>query len=157
MDLTELRTLLARHARPDWTTAIDGVLISRVDRPDPPAPSTSGTVLAVIAQGAKRLALGNRVYEYRAGQYLVASVDLPVTGQFTQIDPGRPALGFGLTLEPSAVAELLLEPDPETHPARPGERRRASSSVTPRRRCSTRWYGSCGCSTSPGTAPYWRR
>jgi hypothetical protein len=83
MYLEELRTLLARHARPDWTTAIDGVLISKVDRPDPPAPSMSGTVLAVIAQGAKRLALGDRVYAYGAGQYLVASVDLPVTGQFT--------------------------------------------------------------------------
>ncbi len=60
MYLEEFRTLLARHARPDWTTAIDGVLISKVDRPDPPAPSMSGTVLAVIAQGAKRLALGER-------------------------------------------------------------------------------------------------
>ncbi|MET8059343.1 AraC family transcriptional regulator [Streptomyces microflavus] len=112
MCLEELRTLLARHARPDWTTAIDGVLISRVDRPDPPEPSTSGTVLAVIAQGAKRLALGDRVYEYGAGQYLVASVDLPVTGQFTRADADRPALGFGLTLEPSAVAELLLQAGP---------------------------------------------
>ncbi|MFJ3981155.1 AraC family transcriptional regulator [Streptomyces fungicidicus] len=119
MHLEELRALLARHARPDWTTAIAGVLISRVDRPDPPAPSMSGTVLAVIAQGAKRLALGNRVYAYGAGQYLVASVDLPVTGQFVQADPGRPALGFGLTLEPSAVAELLLQAGPGDAP-RPG-------------------------------------
>ena len=47
----------------------------------------SGTVLAVIAQGAKRLALGDRVYEYRAGQYLVASVDLPVTGHFVDASP----------------------------------------------------------------------
>ncbi|GGN42246.1 hypothetical protein GCM10011578_091390 [Streptomyces fuscichromogenes] len=30
----------------------------------------TGTVLAVIAQGAKRLALGDRAYEYGAGQYL---------------------------------------------------------------------------------------
>lgn len=90
MSLDEFRTLLDRHARPDWTTAIDGVLISKVDRPDPPAPSMSGTVVAVIAQGAKRLALGERVYEYGPGQYLVASVDLPVTGQFTQADPERP-------------------------------------------------------------------
>jgi hypothetical protein len=110
--LEELRTLLARHARADWTTPIDGVLISKVDQPDPPLPSMSGLVLAVIAQGAKRLALGDRVYEYGAGQYLVASVDLPVTGQFTQIAPGRPALGFGLTLEPSVVAELLLQSGP---------------------------------------------
>lgn len=109
MYLEELRTLLDRHVRPDWTTAIDGVLISKVERSDPPAPSMSGTVLAVIAQGAKRLALGDRMFEYRAGQYLVASVDLPVTGQFVGACPERPALGFGLTLEPSAVAELLLQ------------------------------------------------
>ncbi|CDR14153.1 AraC family transcriptional regulator [Streptomyces iranensis] len=116
MSLDELRTLLARHARPDWTTAIDGVLVSKVDRPDPPVPSMSGMVLAVIAQGSKRLALGDRVYAYGPGQYLVASVDLPVTGQFTQADPERPALGFGLTLEPSAVAELLLRAGPGDTP-----------------------------------------
>lgn len=116
MHLDELRALLARHARADSTTAIDGVLISKVDRSDPPAPAMSGTVLAVIAQGAKRLALGDRVYEYGAGQYLVASVDLPVTGQFTQADPEQPALGFGLTLEPSAVAELLLRAGPADLP-----------------------------------------
>jgi hypothetical protein len=56
------------------------------------------------------------VYEYGAGQYLVASVDLPVTGQFTQADPEHPALGFGLTLEPSAVAELLLRAGPGDTP-----------------------------------------
>ncbi|MFI9467205.1 AraC family transcriptional regulator N-terminal domain-containing protein [Streptomyces sp. NPDC052492] len=112
MGLEELRTLLERHARPDATTAIDGVLASRIDRQDPPGPSMSGTVLAVIAQGAKRLALGERVYEYGPGQYLVASVDLPVTGQFLQVDAEHPALGFGLVLEPSAIAELLLQAGP---------------------------------------------
>ncbi|MEU1305084.1 AraC family transcriptional regulator [Streptomyces shenzhenensis] len=116
MSLDEFRTLLARHARPDWTTPIDGVLVSKVDRADPPAPSMSGTVLAVIAQGAKRLALGERVYEYGPGQYLVASVDLPVTGQFTRADPEEPALGFGLVLEPSAVAGLLLQAGPGDTP-----------------------------------------
>ncbi|MFJ5262586.1 AraC family transcriptional regulator N-terminal domain-containing protein [Streptomyces sp. NPDC088387] len=116
MPLEEFRALLDRHARPDWTTAIDGVLISKVDRTEPPTPSMSGTVLAVIAQGAKRLALGDRVYEYGAGQYLVASVDLPLTGQFTRADPEHPALGFGLVLEPSAVAELLLRAEPGDTP-----------------------------------------
>ncbi|WP_199443799.1 AraC family transcriptional regulator [Umezawaea beigongshangensis] len=121
MSLDEFRTLLARHVRPDWTTAVDGVLISKVDRSDPPTPSTSGTVLAVIAQGAKRLALGDRIYEYGPGQCLVASVDLPVTGQFIRADPEHPALGFGLVLEPSAVAELLLLAGPGDAP-RAGER-----------------------------------
>jgi AraC-like DNA-binding protein len=112
MSLEVLRALLARHARPDGTTAIDGVLVSRVEQPAPPSASMTGTVLALIAQGAKRLALGDRVYEYRGGQYLVASVDLPVIGHFTEASPERPALGFGLILEPSAVAELLLQAVP---------------------------------------------
>jgi AraC-like DNA-binding protein len=112
MRLDELRALLARHARPDQTTAIDGVLVSKVDQPGEPSPSMSGTVLALIAQGAKRLALGDRVYEYRAGQYLIASVDLPVTGHFVDVTAERPALGFGLVLRPAKVAELLLQAAP---------------------------------------------
>src|SRR5690242_7452071 len=82
--LDELRTLLDRHARPAMTTAIDGVLIGKATRAYESSTSMSGTVLALIAQGAKTLALGDRVYEYRAGQYLVASVDLPVTGHYTE-------------------------------------------------------------------------
>lgn len=124
MHLDELRALLARHARPDQTTAIDGVLVSKVDQPALPSASMSGTVLALIAQGAKRLALGDRVYEYRAGQYLIASVDLPVTGHFTEASPEQPALGFGLTLHPSAVAELLLQ-------AGPGDLARAGNGAPP--------------------------
>ncbi|WP_327368622.1 AraC family transcriptional regulator [Streptomyces sp. NBC_01217] len=110
MLLDELRTLITRHAHDGGTAALDGVLVSLVTEPAPPATSTTGTVLALIAQGAKSLALGDRIYEYRAGQYLVASVDLPVTGQFTEASPAEPALGFGLVLRPSVIAELLLDP-----------------------------------------------
>jgi AraC-like DNA-binding protein len=114
VSLEELRSLISRHARPDDTTDLPGVLLSRVDRPGPPAASTSGTVLAVIAQGAKSLSLGDRLYAYRAGQYLVASVDLPVTGHFTE----APALGFGLILRPAVVASLLTDPArPEPPPS----------------------------------------
>jgi AraC-like DNA-binding protein len=112
--LTRLRTLIARHARPDETTAIDGVLLSSADTTGEPRAATSGTVFALIAQGAKRLAIGDRVYDYRAGQYLVASVDLPVTGHYSQASPREPALGFGLVLRPSTIASLLLEADPST-------------------------------------------
>ena len=83
----------------------------------------SGTVLAVIAQGGKRLALGDRVYDYHPGQYLVASVDLPVTGHATGTAPGRPALGFGMTLEPGAIAELLLQAGPGGLPRQAGTAR----------------------------------
>ncbi|GAA5010528.1 AraC family transcriptional regulator [Actinopolymorpha pittospori] len=120
MSLDELRELLERHVRPDLTTAIEGVRICKADRTTSPESSMSGTVLAVIAQGGKRLALGDSVYEYGAGQYLVASVDLPVTGQVIDAVPGHPAFSFGMTLEPAAIAELLLQAAPGDLPRSPG-------------------------------------
>jgi AraC-like DNA-binding protein len=115
--IAELRALIARHARPDETTAIDGVLLSAADRPGEPRASTTGTVMALIAQGAKRLAIGDRVYDYGPGQYLVASVDLPITGHFTRASADEPALGFGLVLRPSAIASLVLDADAAPAPA----------------------------------------
>jgi AraC-like DNA-binding protein len=71
------------------------------------------------------LALGDRVYDYGPGQYLVASIDLPVTGHAIDAAARNPTLGFGMTLEPAAIAELLLQAAPGDLPrsagtARPG-------------------------------------
>ncbi|MBB5895131.1 AraC family transcriptional regulator N-terminal domain-containing protein [Kutzneria kofuensis] len=110
----EFRELLARHARPDSSTAIEGVRICRTDRATAPEAAMSGTVLAIVAQGGKRLAMGDRLHDYGAGQYLVASVDLPVMGHAT-----GPALAFGMTLEPAEIARMLAH-KPRNTTARPG-------------------------------------
>src|SRR5580693_7481717 len=123
MSMDEFRELLDRHARPDLTTAIDGVRICKADHTAAPESSMSGTLVAIVAQGRKRLALGNRFYDYGAGQYLVTSVDVPVTGHVVDAAPGRPALGFGMTLEPAAIAELLLQAGPGDLPRSPGTAR----------------------------------
>ena len=119
----EFRELLDRHARPDLATAIDGVRICRSEHTAAPESSMSGTVVAIIAQGRKRLALGDCFYDYGVGQYLVASVDLPVTGQVIDAVPGCPALGFGMTLEPAAIAELMLQAGPGDLPRSSGTSR----------------------------------
>lgn len=113
MILEELRSLISRHVRPDMSTSIPGVMIAEHDVSVFEA-SMSGTVMALVAQGSKHLALGDRVYDYGPGQYLVSSLDLPVTGQFIDASPDHPALGFGLMLDPASVAELLLQADSET-------------------------------------------
>jgi AraC-like DNA-binding protein len=107
--LGELRSGIARHARAGLATPVAGFLLSAEDRAGEPSPARTGTVMALIAQGAKRVALGERTFDYRAGQYLVASIDLPITGHYIEASPDRPALGLGLVLEPPAIAALLLE------------------------------------------------
>ncbi|GGK21087.1 AraC family transcriptional regulator [Streptomyces camponoticapitis] len=123
MSLDELRALMDRHARPDLTTAIDGVRICKVDHAAGPESSMSGTVLAVIAQGGKRLASGDRFHDYRAGQYLVASVDVPATGHVMDTGSDSPTLGFGMTLEPAVIADLLLQAGPGDLPRSPSSAR----------------------------------
>lgn len=109
MSFEEFRALVSRHATGGITsTPIPGVLLSRMDHGGPQDESTTGTILAVVAQGTKRLSIGGTVHDYGAGQYLVASVDLPVSGHFTDATPEHPALGFGLELRPEIIAELML-------------------------------------------------
>lgn len=109
MSFDQFRDLVAAHAPGGIsTTAIPGVLVSRMDDGGSQDESTTGTVLAVVAQGTKRLSVGGSVHDYGAGQYLVASVDLPVSGQFTDATPEHPALGLGLELRPEVIAELML-------------------------------------------------
>ena len=107
MRLEEVGRLIARHAG-ELTSVVDGVAISRTERAGPPEISMTGASLVLMVQGAKRMAVGDRVYEYGAGQCLVTSVDIPVTGHFVGIDRRNPALGFAMTLRPPLVADLLL-------------------------------------------------
>ena len=120
----ELRSLIRDHAGDGEETAIEGVLVSAATVSDEPRTLPSGTVMALIAQGAKRLAIGERTYEYEAGQYFVASVDLPVTGHYSKASPDEPALGFGLVLRPDRIAPLLLgyPDDGPTNGPEPGRR-----------------------------------
>ena len=107
--LDELCVLLERHARDDTTTAIPNLLIGREVSDTPPPAAAVGTRMTLIAQGAKRLAYGDQVYDYGAGQCLVASVAMPLRCEFTDATPARPVLGLCLRLEPSQVAEMMVQ------------------------------------------------
>jgi AraC-like DNA-binding protein len=108
MLIEELRRLIAEHAG-RGCTPIDGLFLASVDFPTAPMSSIASPILAVVAQGSKRLVFDDRVYDYGAGDYLVVSVDLPVSGQFIEASKERPFLGVGLDLRPDVVASLLLQ------------------------------------------------
>jgi AraC-like DNA-binding protein len=108
--LDEIRHRISVHARPDMRTAIDGLLLSRVTT-DAVTPDYTLTdpLLVLMAQGGKRLLLGDRTYEYRAGQCLVVTATVPVTGHHIDTSVQSPSLGLGLVLRPADVAELILQ------------------------------------------------
>jgi AraC-like DNA-binding protein len=112
VSLAELCTLIVRNARRDLP--VEGMFLSVVEHATAPTPLMTGPVVGLVAQGAKQAALGDRTYDYRAGQYLVASVDLPVTGTYTEASPAEPFLGAGIALRPAAIADLLLAGESRT-------------------------------------------
>jgi len=64
-----------------------------------------------IAQGRKRALLGEEVFRYDPGHYLLFTVDLPLIFQIEKATPDEPYLGLRLDLEPSLVASVLMEAD----------------------------------------------
>ena len=62
-----------------------------------------------MAQGGKRLLLGDQIYEYRAGHCLVVTANLPVTGHFIDTDRSARRWAWALVLRPAAIAALLLQ------------------------------------------------
>jgi AraC-like DNA-binding protein len=114
--MRELRALIARHAEaPQAHRLLPIIMVAASTLPTPPfAYMAEPTLLAeptfgLVAQGAKRVVLGNQVFDYAAGQYLIFSVDLPLSGSVVQASATEPFLGFGLKLKPDAIAALLLE------------------------------------------------
>jgi hypothetical protein len=108
--LPELRRLLFRHAD---QTLLPSVVVKASETETEPVPAVSDPVFALVAQGTKRTILGDTVYDYGAGEYLVVSVELPVTAHVIE----APYVVFGLRLKPTLIAGLLLEIAGERGPA----------------------------------------
>lgn len=72
--------------------------------------------LCIVAQGAKRMMLGQDVYEYDESRMIAFSLDLPVTAQITRASRSKPFLAFRLDLDPHKIAELVLKVYPHGLP-----------------------------------------
>jgi AraC-like DNA-binding protein len=109
-DLAELRDriawLAASRAQP---RAVGGVKVFSTTRVTAPLGNVAEPVVSLVAQGAKRTVLGGRAFDYGAGQFVVITVDLPLTSHITAASDAEPFVGVSLPLHPPTVADLLLE------------------------------------------------
>jgi AraC-like DNA-binding protein len=111
--LDELRARIARLATMgNGPVCIEGITVLSTENPTEPLDSINEPVFALVAQGAKRVVVGEHVFDFRAGQYVTVTVDLPVTSQITEASRTEPYLVFGLPLEPAVITALLVEAGP---------------------------------------------
>jgi len=89
-------------------TAIPGLTLFRFDTPTDPTSYMLGPSICLIAQGRKRLVLGEEAFVYDAHHFLITSVDLPVVAQIIEASTDEPYLGLTLLLDLRAIAQLIV-------------------------------------------------
>ena len=130
-----LEALRKRIAR--WTdkgdqfvTAIPGLSLHQSGEPTQPTSILYEPLICVVAQGAKRIFLGDNTYEYNEHHYLITSVDLPTLAQIIEASREKPYLGLVLKLDQREMSQLMV--DSNLPPPRPQQSRRgiATGEVT---------------------------
>jgi AraC-like DNA-binding protein len=112
------------------TTAIPGLSLFQRVAPTPPASFMFEPRICVIAQGAKRVLLGDETYVYDAQHFLITSVDLPTVAEIIDASREKPYLGLILKLDQREISQLMV--DSNLPPPRPQQSSRgmATGEVT---------------------------
>ncbi len=121
----ELSTLIARQAPivGNFSTLIEGVTLYRRVAPTAPVSGFYAPSMGFIAQGLKRVTLGEQTYDCDAQCYLLTAVDLPTVAQIIEASADTPYLSILLTLSPHDISQLLIDielPDSVNSSTHPG-------------------------------------
>ena len=88
-----------------------GFSLARSSKPSESLHNVYQPAFCLVAQGRKRALLGEEVFRYDPGHYLLFTVDLPLIFQIEKATRDEPYLGLRLDLDPSLVASVLMEAD----------------------------------------------
>lgn len=92
-------------------TAIPGLLLVRRTAPSPPCSGIYHPSIIVVAQGGKRVDLGQASFVYDESRYLLTALDLPIVSQVVKASAAKPLLAMAMRLDMSIVRELLGRED----------------------------------------------
>jgi len=88
---------------------IPGLRLARASTPTERVFGVSKPSLCVIAQGAKEVNVGDNLYRYDPEHFLLATVELPLTGRIAEATRELPYLSVRIELEPSLVGSVMIE------------------------------------------------
>lgn len=92
-----------------FESIIPGLVLHRWESPNEPTSYMMSPSICMIAQGRKRVILGEETYIYDTDSLLVTSVDLPLVGQILEASPVKPYLGLTLKLDLREIAQLMVD------------------------------------------------
>jgi AraC-like DNA-binding protein len=112
------------------TTAIPGLSLFRRTEVTGPISGMYEPSICMVAQGAKRVLLGNDSFVYDAHHFLITSVHLPTVVQIVEASPEKPYLGLRLTLDQRQISRLLVDGNLPMPRAQQPSRGMATGAVT---------------------------
>lgn len=109
-----LAALIAPLARQEGLNAthLEAVRLIRTSESQPRAPIVYEPGIIIVAQGRKRVFLGEQALSYDPNNYLVLSVPLPLECE-TIASPEAPLLAVSIRTDPAQLGELLIEMEDE--------------------------------------------
>jgi AraC-like DNA-binding protein len=90
-------------------TAIPGLSLFQRNEPTQPESRMYEPRICLIAQGAKRVLLGDDTYVYGERHFLITSVNLPTVVQITKASREKPCLGLILKLDQREISQLMVD------------------------------------------------
>jgi AraC-like DNA-binding protein len=111
-------------------TAIPGLSLYRRDEPTEPMSRMYEQRICIIAQGAKRVLLGDEAYVYDPHHFLITSVDLPTVVQIIKASREKPCLGLILKLDQREISQLMVDSNLPPPRAQQSSRGMATGEVT---------------------------
>ncbi|MFC5523825.1 AraC family transcriptional regulator [Polaromonas jejuensis] len=107
----ELAALIDRFTGTDGAhaTLIPRLTLARISNTQHPVHTVYEPAFCVLAQGSKRVLLGDEVYVYDSSHYLVVAQNLPVAGQVVDASPEAPYLSLRLFFDVKDIAALALD------------------------------------------------
>lgn len=107
----ELAALVTRHTDGKGNgfhkTAIEQLEFQRESSASTVLQGVCEPIFAILVQGKKEALLGEETYRYSAAQYLVVSVDLPLSAFIVEATLDQPYLGFKLNLDPRQLCDII--------------------------------------------------
>ncbi|EPA8591796.1 AraC family transcriptional regulator N-terminal domain-containing protein [Vibrio parahaemolyticus] len=92
-----------------YDTPISGLRFSRWTTPTPPTSYTHNPSICLIAQGRKRVLLGQESFIYDANHFLISSVDLPIIANIIEASEEQPYLGLIMELDLTEISQLIVD------------------------------------------------
>lgn len=89
--------------------AAAGLNFYRHTGPTQPFHGLYSPAICIIAQGAKDVQMGDERFRYDPANYLLCSLDVPVTSQVVEASAKKPFLGLKLELDPALIASVSVE------------------------------------------------